>query len=725
MKCRLLTLVICMVAAAMPVLTAAETRTPIVDITIANGARLLDHWHASPYYKVWSSPALASLRGKLDEQIPNFQQEVGFDPIAIIGALVSAHLQIFAIADHLDKDGDPQPDFLLQIDAGAMSETILKALSGKIPAATVAGADEAIQLPDGGPIIARFGSVLVIGPATMPLAVQAIPAGEHDLAIRFDGESLAQALKKVAAADAAKQGDAAKQAKDAKQFDAVIRILKPYLVPGHADIDLATDGFHTQFAFQTTLSWLVPVDQGWLHHLPATAFTCSGFALDGQALWNDLIHPLIGVAAADGGKTAEQVEAEFNATIHKAGFDPGIADLVSGVKGTIFMVNTPGVPFPGFTIGIPRSPGLDALVAFALKQIQNDAPAEGQSTSLMIPNLPLPITLINSASAWVVSTDPTFSGSWAAAANNDWTATPLGTLAKGKLEPTACMFSFSYTATELRTLQGYVGMGLAAAPLQPAEKQAVLNGLNQIIGLAGLSYSVTRQQDKLLSGESQGLLALGSSSPAVVAIIAAIAIPNLLESRVASNEAAAASSLKSGVFPAEVQFQAGNYHDRDKDGIGDFGFFGEMSGGPIAGKPDSPKLALLPAGWNAANPVVNGYRFAVFIPDGHGGALSADQDHDIVGGTPADSPETAFVAYAWPEKHGNGRRAFAITTGGVIFATTFKSGDAPPVWNTLFGLKGWKDPVVWQPYQRGAPRRPAPTARPAPAPLATPGASNF
>ena len=48
---------------------------------------------------------------------------------------------------------------------------------------------------------------------------------------------------------------------------------------------------------------------------------------------------------------------------------------------------------------------------------------------------------------------------------------------------------------------------------------------------------------------------------AIIAIIAAIAIPNLLESRISSNEAAAASSLKSGVFPAQVQFQAGNYVD--------------------------------------------------------------------------------------------------------------------------------------------------------------------
>ncbi len=57
---------------------------------------------------------------------------------------------------------------------------------------------------------------------------------------------------------------------------------------------------------------------------------------------------------------------------------------------------------------------------------------------------------------------------------------------------------------------------------------------------------------------------------AIIAIIAAIAIPNLLESRITSQEAAAASALKSGLFPAEVQFQAGDYADADGNGIGTY-----------------------------------------------------------------------------------------------------------------------------------------------------------
>ncbi len=65
---------------------------------------------------------------------------------------------------------------------------------------------------------------------------------------------------------------------------------------------------------------------------------------------------------------------------------------------------------------------------------------------------------------------------------------------------------------------------------------------------------------------------------AIIAIIAAIAIPNLLESRVTANESAASASMKSGIFPAQVQFQGGGYLDIDGDGVGEFGTLRMMGG---------------------------------------------------------------------------------------------------------------------------------------------------
>jgi prepilin-type N-terminal cleavage/methylation domain-containing protein len=146
---------------------------------------------------------------------------------------------------------------------------------------------------------------------------------------------------------------------------------------------------------------------------------------------------------------------------------------------------------------------------------------------------------------------------------------------------------------------------------------------------------------------------------AIIAIIAAIAIPNLLESRISSNEAAAASSLKSGVFPGEVQFQAGNYVDLGgpslpvaPDGIGDFAvLYTAMSGATAAAigtnLPVVP-LALLPQTWDVALPNVNNYLFTL-----------------------GSNYEMAFCAACYPgdQASGIGRRCFAINTGGTVYAT--------------------------------------------------------
>ncbi|MBA3938717.1 MAG: prepilin-type N-terminal cleavage/methylation domain-containing protein [Planctomycetes bacterium] len=143
---------------------------------------------------------------------------------------------------------------------------------------------------------------------------------------------------------------------------------------------------------------------------------------------------------------------------------------------------------------------------------------------------------------------------------------------------------------------------------------------------------------------------------AIIAIIAAIAIPNLLESRISSNEAAAASSLKSGVFPAEVQFQAGGYVDNGgagtatPNGIGDFSFtYTGMSGASgTAGVTPTIALSLLPPTWNFTNPNINSYLFGI-----------------------GSNYETNFCADCYPADGGAsiGRRCFAINSAGTIYAT--------------------------------------------------------
>ena len=64
---------------------------------------------------------------------------------------------------------------------------------------------------------------------------------------------------------------------------------------------------------------------------------------------------------------------------------------------------------------------------------------------------------------------------------------------------------------------------------------------------------------------------------AIIAIIASIAIPNLLSARLNANESAAIATLRN-VISAQAQIKAQAAIDVDSDGIGEYGLFAEMAG---------------------------------------------------------------------------------------------------------------------------------------------------
>jgi hypothetical protein len=709
-------LVLSLMVALPRLALGADAPAPIVDLTISNGARLLQHFHDSIYFKVWSSPSLAAVRAKFEEVKPQAQEQIGFDPYAALAGLASARLQVSWEVVPGISPAEAAPEILLQLDLGPQAMVLFHGLIDKLPfpATTVAGADEAILLPDGAQVLARFGTVLALGRKEKVHKPGAVPATEHDISIHLDGAALATAIR------------AHVEEPDAKAADQILAILKPYAVPIQADVDLVTDGLLTTSSVETALSWLAPVDHAFFGHLPATVYSCSALGLDGQALWKDLIKPLLAVIAEKDGNPPDQIETMVNTAAAAAGLTVQLADLVGGLKGTLFASSTPGAPIPGITIGIPRSPALDQVVTFALKQLQNDPPAEGMSTSVIIPNVPVPINLVRSATAWVITTDSALASGWSAATTAEWSATPLGKLATGKIDAETNSFSVSDTPTELRSVQGFLAMGMAGVPLEPPMKQAIINGLSQVIAQSGLAYQVGKQAKGRLTGEGRGLLGMGSMTGiGAAAIIASIAIPNLLASKANAAESGVVSTLKAQVFPAEIQFQAGNYQDRDKDGIGDFGFFGEMAGGPIPGNANNVTLSLLRPEWNAVSPVINGYQYSVYIPDGKGGAMSAVDDHPISDALKNERPEADFVAYAWPVKVVKNSRLYGITRTGTVYTIPFKAGDPVPAWNAIFGGKGWHDPIAWDVYRRPGqgplpkPQTP-PAAKPKPA-----GATDF
>ena len=171
---------------------------------------------------------------------------------------------------------------------------------------------------------------------------------------------------------------------------------------------------------------------------------------------------------------------------------------------------------------------------------------------------------------------------------------------------------------------------------------------------------------------------------AIIAIIASIAIPNLLSARLNANESAAISTCRN-ISSAQAQLHASGAIDCNANGQGEYGFFSEMSGqqGVRTGNPDNaggcsvsttrvspPVLSTAFGGVNASGHCVrSGYVFRVSLPGTDKGFLN----EVALGAYPAVSPsqsEVMWCVYAWPATYGNsGKRSFFINQQGDVLST--------------------------------------------------------
>jgi len=166
---------------------------------------------------------------------------------------------------------------------------------------------------------------------------------------------------------------------------------------------------------------------------------------------------------------------------------------------------------------------------------------------------------------------------------------------------------------------------------------------------------------------------------AIIAIIAAIAIPQLLRSRISSNETAAIGTLTT-LRTVQAQFQQAICVDQDGNGIGEYGLFQELAGAEIprgAINPRTPgEFLSQELGAVDANGIATkaGYNILIYLPTDAGVAVS---EGDL--GVPlpnvevaADGPhqEVRWCAYAWPvSRTETGNRAFCVNQTGTVYQT--------------------------------------------------------
>src|SRR5438874_2015376 len=135
---------------------------------------------------------------------------------------------------------------------------------------------------------------------------------------------------------------------------------------------------------------------------------------------------------------------------------------------------------------------------------------------------------------------------------------------------------------------------------------------------------------------------------AIILIIAAIAIPNLLRARIAANESSAAASVRQ-LATAEISYNSA-YPDVGFTTISNLG-----GAGPCA--PSSTSACFIDSVLTTGSK--SGYQFAA---TGFGG-----------------TPNTTFVAGGTPQTYGTtGSRNFCIVTDGVLRVNPGSAGSAPP-----------------------------------------------
>jgi prepilin-type N-terminal cleavage/methylation domain-containing protein len=162
---------------------------------------------------------------------------------------------------------------------------------------------------------------------------------------------------------------------------------------------------------------------------------------------------------------------------------------------------------------------------------------------------------------------------------------------------------------------------------------------------------------------------------AIIAIIASIAIPNLLAARLNANESAAIATLKN-ISSAQAQCQASGAIDVNNNGAGEYGYFGELSGAVlIRGATQKIQPPVLSTAFgNVQNSIVtrSGYHFQMYLPT----IGSVGNPEDPTGGLATANAvdptkcEVLWACYAWPSANGqSGKRVFFINQAGDVLSS--------------------------------------------------------
>ena len=679
---------------------------PLLDVSFADGAKLIEHWNASLYGKLWNDQALAHPRAKLMDKLAEIEVGLGFAPTDALAKLTAGGLQVLPGPGK----GSVKPVVLMQGDLGDFATKlaqVIKTANNNPAALKVPGAAEAFAIPDQQTMIARFASVfqVAIGGALTDLKPwQPAATGDADLVARFDGVRWT-ALMAQQTAGQPNAANAAELLAFARRHSGMMDIR----------LSLTAEGMREHMVSSVPPLGTLPADRALLARLPAETLMVLAIGIDGAGAWKELRGPLMSMLAMPlGAADAAAAEKAIDQRLQNQGLNLTLSKLIDGAKGTALLAVTPGTPFPAVTLAMPRSPAFDQVFALLAQMLQVAAPTDGTAVSLPIPNLPVAVQLAVDRTHWLISSDPALPQSWLAGTPGGFADAPVGKTALANAPAQSHIIGASNTPAVLRTLAGFVSLGLNANPnLDGKDKQAIMQGIARAAATASTGWLAVSTDGQRTVIDDRGLIGMG---PLMTFGLVAGLAPRGVRQAAAENEPLAASTLRVAIAAGQQQFKTGGYLDQDGDGAGEFGFLGELGGLRPTPTAKVGILQLVDPQLAAGGPE-HGYHFAIFLPDGAGGALAepaGDQQRALNAGA-AKAQAKHFVAYAWPDEAGPGKRMLAITEAGQVYAAPFAG--TPPAWNALFGGGAWEAAPTWKPWgqrggrrgDRGEPPAPAPT----------------
>ena len=142
-----------------------------------------------------------------------------------------------------------------------------------------------------------------------------------------------------------------------------------------------------------------------------------------------------------------------------------------------------------------------------------------------------------------------------------------------------------------------------------------------------------------------------------------------------ANESATIAVSRNAIS-ALAQMQASAKIDEDRDGVGEYAGFLEMSGGGV-GRMASGKTLVPPVLSGAFRTLTrngevfrNGYLFRVFLPDARGNGVGEGPEGFLPGQISPDLAETTWCMYAWPAvASGPGQKTYFTNQAGDVLVT--------------------------------------------------------